>query len=80
MVLRRSPVLRACDAEREKTWLAWTLVKIERALAREGEDVAWLRDWRTASGHVKVEQIKKRQARLVVPPVASPTAELQLSV
>ena len=44
--------LRARTEEKEKAWLAWTLAKIEKALQKQGEEFSWLREWRTASGHV----------------------------
>ncbi|KAH8075989.1 hypothetical protein BXZ70DRAFT_902565 [Cristinia sonorae] len=45
--------LRARTAEKEKAWLAWTLAKIEKALEKQGEDFAWLRQWRGESGHLQ---------------------------
>ena len=42
---------RATLKEKEKTWLAWTLKKIETALGEEQADVKWLSKWRQESGN-----------------------------
>ena len=42
---------RATLKEKEKTWLAWTLKKVETALNNEGADSAWLTSWRDRSGN-----------------------------
>ncbi|KAA1473591.1 hypothetical protein DENSPDRAFT_840058 [Dentipellis sp. KUC8613] len=43
---------RAFEDVKERLWGKWALKKVERALARQGADVAWLRAWRESSGHV----------------------------
>ncbi|KAI0823292.1 hypothetical protein BC628DRAFT_1385710 [Trametes gibbosa] len=40
-------------AEKQKRWLAWTLRKVEKALQHEELDVAWLTQWRVASGYAE---------------------------
>ncbi|TCD64021.1 hypothetical protein EIP91_004655 [Steccherinum ochraceum] len=50
---REDPWLRARTESKEKAWLAWTLAKIEKALEKQEKDFAWLREWRTASGHLQ---------------------------
>ena len=40
---------------KERTWLQWALVKIERVLEKSGKEISWSRDWRTKSGLVPQE-------------------------
>lgn len=42
---------RATLKEKEKTWLAWTLKRIETALGEEQAEVEWLSKWRQESGN-----------------------------
>ncbi|THH31419.1 hypothetical protein EUX98_g2758 [Antrodiella citrinella] len=44
--VKEDKAARARTEAKEKAWLAWTLGKIEKALAKQGEDFAWLRQWR----------------------------------
>ncbi|KAI0077608.1 hypothetical protein K474DRAFT_1661542 [Panus rudis PR-1116 ss-1] len=39
---------------KEKTWLTWSLNKIEKALKNQGEEFDWLRQWRESSGHAQI--------------------------
>ncbi|TFY69707.1 hypothetical protein EVG20_g3042 [Dentipellis fragilis] len=43
---------RAREDVKERLWGKWALKKVERALVKQGADVAWLRAWRESSGHV----------------------------
>jgi hypothetical protein len=43
---------RSLEGNREKAWLRWTLLKIEKSLEAQQEPVSWLRSWREASGAV----------------------------
>ncbi|KAI0927540.1 hypothetical protein AcV5_008052 [Taiwanofungus camphoratus] len=54
MQLSRESMERAKNTEKEKTWLAWTLTKIEKALQKEGSDCSWLSQWRKDSGHAQL--------------------------
>ena len=52
MAYPEDPSTKNLKGNKEKGWLRWTLLKIERALEAQQEPVSWLRSWREASGAV----------------------------
>jgi len=43
---------RSLKGNKEKAWLRWALLKVEKALQAHNEPIDWLRTWREASGTV----------------------------
>ncbi|CAL1709309.1 unnamed protein product [Somion occarium] len=39
---------------KEKTWLTWSLNKIQIALEKQGIESDWLKQWRESSGHAQI--------------------------
>ncbi|KAI0088765.1 hypothetical protein BDY19DRAFT_993604 [Irpex rosettiformis] len=49
MAYPTDPVIRNQKNNKEKAWLKWTLLKIEKALEAQKQPVDWLKTWREAS-------------------------------